>query len=87
MKKSERKELLEVYKKLELVTAQLKKQTDSNKRLTHVKFVGITFEPDSYKRGEAELNDAISHGYNIITDYPTGSGVVISLGLYKTGGI
>ena len=50
--------------------------------LKDIKFVGVTFDPDSFKKGEDELNKAIEMGYKVITDYPTSTGVVFSVGLY-----
>ena len=52
--------------------------------LKDIKFVGVTFDPDSFKKGENELNKAIEMGYKVITDYPTQTGVVFSVGLYKS---
>jgi hypothetical protein len=52
--------------------------------LKGIKFVGVTFDPDSFKKGENELNKAIEMGYKVITDYPTSTGVVFSVGLYKS---
>jgi len=46
--------------------------------------LGVTFDPDSFKKGENELNKAIEMGYKVITDYPTSTGVVFSVGLYKS---
>ena len=62
----------------------MKKQINQNnsKILSTVKFVGVTFDPDSFKNGENELNKALKLGYKILTDYPTSSGVVFSVGLY-----
>ena len=51
--------------------------------LKDIKFVGVTFDPDNFKKGEDELNKAIEMGYKVIADYPTQSGVVFSVGLYK----
>ena len=53
------------------------------KTLKDIKFVGVTFDPDSFKNGEDELNKAIEMGYKVITDYPTSTGVVFSVGLYN----
>ena len=53
-----------------------------NQILKNIKFVGVTFDPDSFKNGEDELNKAIEMGYKVITDYPTSTGVVFSVGLY-----
>ena len=61
-------------------------QENKNKtpNLKDVKFVGVTFDPDNFKKGEDELNKAIEMGYKVITDYPTSTGVVFSVGLYDT---
>ena len=58
-------------------------QMKGSRQLVHVKFVGICFDEGTWKQGEETLNDAIEHGYEVIKDYPTGAGVVITLGLYK----
>ena len=50
--------------------------------LKNVKFIGVPFDPDNFKKGEDELNKAIEMGYKVITDYPTSTGVVFSVGLY-----
>ena len=52
--------------------------------LKNVKFLGVTFDPDSFKKGENELNKAIGMGYKILVDYPTQTGVVFSVGLYDS---
>ena len=52
--------------------------------LKNIKFLGVTFDPDSFKKGEDELNKAIEMGYKVITDYSTSTGVVFSVGLYDT---
>ena len=62
---------------------QIKKE---NQFLKNIKFVGVTFDPDSFKKGENELNKAIEMGYKVITDYPTSTGVVFSVGLYDVKG-
>lgn len=54
-----------------------------SKILSAVKFVGITFDPNSYKKGQEELNHAIKMGYKVLADYPTSLGVVFSVGLYE----
>ena len=46
------------------------------KKLTKMKFVGVIFEPEKYKTGEAEINDALSNGFEVIRDFQTGSGIV-----------
>jgi hypothetical protein len=48
-----------------------------------MKFVGIVFEPEKYKTGEAEINDALSNGFEVIRDFQTGSGIVMALGKWE----
>jgi len=52
--------------------------------LKNIKFIGVPFDPDNFKKGEDELNKAIEMGYKVITDYSTSTGVVFSVGLYDT---
>ena len=67
--------------KLEKQIQKLKKKP--RKKLTKMKFVGIVFEPEKYKTGEAEINDALSNGFEVIRDFQTGSGIVMALGKWE----
>ena len=88
MNKADRKRFSNVEASLSKITQVIVDDSEkSNKRLVKVRFVGVTFEPDSYSNGENQLNDALDHGYKVIRDYPTGAGVVIALGLYKNGAV
>tara|TARA_Y100001934_G_scaffold213512_1_gene252837 strand:+ start:1651 stop:1917 length:267 start_codon:yes stop_codon:yes gene_type:complete len=88
MNKADRKRFSNVEASLSKITQEIVDDSEkSNKRLVKVRFVGVTFEPDSYSNGENQLNDALDHGYKVIRDYPTGAGVVIALGLYKNGAV
>ena len=51
--------------------------------LKAIKFVGIVFDKDEYKKGEAELNGFLEKGYKVIKDFQTSSGIVVSLGKYE----
>jgi len=77
MKKSERQRFREVEARIGQISHNL---TEKDERLVRVKFVGVTFEPDSYSNGEGQLNDALDHGYKVISEYPTGAGFVKALG-------
>ena len=48
-----------------------------------MKFVGVVFEPEKYKTGEAEINDALANGFEVIRDFQTGSGIVVTLGKWE----
>ena len=52
-------------------------------KLTKMKFVGVVFDPEKYKAGEAEINDALSDGFEVIRDFQTGGGIVMALGKWE----
>ena len=64
--------------KLEKDIKKLKKR--KSRKLTKIKFVGVAFDPEKYKAGEAEINDALSDGFEVLRDFETGGGIVIALG-------
>ena len=53
------------------------------RKLTKIKFVGVVFDPEKYKAGEAEINDALSEGFEVIRDFETGGGIVMTLGKWE----
>ena len=55
------------------------------RKLTKIKFVGVVFDPEKYKAGEAEINDALSDGFEVIRDFETGGGIVLALGKWEKG--
>ena len=60
---------------------QLKRK--SARKLTMMKFVGVAFDPQKYKAGEAEINEALSDGFEVLRDFETGGGIVIALGKWE----
>ena len=50
------------------------------RKLRKIKFVGVAFDPQKYKAGETEINDALSEGFEVIRDFQTGGGIVMALG-------
>ena len=58
-----------------------KKQT---RKMTAMKFVGVVFDPEKYKAGETEINEALSNGFEVLRDFETGGGIVIALGKWET---
>ena len=56
------------------------------RKLTKIKFVGVAFDPQKYKAGEAEINDALSEGFEVIRDFETGGGIVMTLGKWEKEG-
>ena len=67
--------------KMEKDIKLLKKR--KTRKLTKMKFVGVVFDPQKYKAGEAEINDALSDGFEVIRDFETGGGIVLALGKYE----
>ena len=60
---------------------KLKKK--SRRKMTAMKFIGVAFDPEKYKAGEAEINDALSDGFEVLRDFETGGGIVIALGKWE----
>jgi len=70
--------------KLEKDIKKLKKRPP--RKMTAMKFVGVAFDPEKYKAGEAEINEALSNGFEVLRDFETGGGIVIALGKWKNKG-
>ena len=60
---------------------KLKKK--SRRKMTAMKFVGVIFDPKKFKTGEAEFNDALADGFEVIRDFETGGGIVMALGKWE----
>ena len=56
------------------------------KKMTAMKFVGVAFDPEKYKTGEAEINEALSEGFEVLRDFETGGGIVMALGKWENKG-
>ena len=56
------------------------------RKMTAMKFVGVVFDPEKYKAGETEINEALSDGFEVLRDFETGGGIVIALGKWKNKG-
>ena len=70
--------------KMEKDIKKLKKRQP--RKMTAMKFVGVVFDPEKYKAGEAEINDALSEGFEVIRDFETGGGIVMTLGKWEKEG-
>ena len=60
---------------------KLKKK--SRRTMTAMKFVGVVFDPEKFKSGEAEINDALSDGFEVMRDFETAGGIVMALGKWE----
>ena len=56
------------------------------RKMTAMKFVGVVFDPEKYKAGEEEINEALSDGFEVIQDFQTGGGIVFALGKWENKG-
>jgi len=59
----------------------------SDKKLAIIKFVPVEFNYDNFKSGENAVNDTLGQGYVVIDSYKTESGLVMVMGLYRSGAV
>jgi hypothetical protein len=55
------------------------KQYNKDQSSFTIKFVPVQFEMEEYEKGQDELNDSISQGWRIVTEYQTPAGIIFSL--------
>ena len=83
------KAMIDRIEKSERLIKNLRKKIKENgtkkDELKAVKFIGVEFDPDTYKNGEAEVNDYLDKGFQFVRDYQTASGLVIALGKFDKG--
>ena len=73
--------------KIEKIEKDIKKlKKRQPRKMTAMKFVGVAFDPEKYKAGEAEINEALSNGFEVLRDFETGGGIVIALGKWENKG-
>ena len=73
--------------KIEEMEKDIKKlKKRQSRKMTAMKFVGVVFDPEKYKAGEAEINEALSEGFEVLRDFETGGGIVIALGKWENKG-
>jgi len=71
--------------KIEKIEKEIKKlKKKQSRKMTAMKFVGVVFDPEKYKAGEAEINEALSNGFEVLRDFETGGGIVLALGKWET---
>ena len=83
MDRDERKEVDTLKQKVQ----EISEQQRMTRKIANVKYIAVEFDYKQYKNGEKEVNDAISHGYEVIENYKTESGIVVVLGLYRFGAV
>ena len=58
-----------------------------DKKLANIRFVPVEFNYDKFKSGENEVNDILARGYVVIDNYKTEAGLVMVMGLYRSGAV
>ena len=64
---------------------RIREKGSKKDELKAVKFIGVEFDPDTYKTGEDEVNAYLNKGFQFVRDYQTASGLVIALGRFEKG--
>ena len=64
---------------------KIREKDKKKDELKAVKFIGVEFDPETYKNGEDEVNDYLNKGFQFVRDYQTASGLVIALGRFEKG--
>ena len=87
MEKENDSKIEELEKSIDKQGKDIKKlKKKSHRKMTAMKFVGVAFDPEKYKAGEAEINDALANGFEVLRDLETGGGIVIALGKWENRG-
>ena len=55
-------------------------ESERQKRMMKLKYIGVEFDPTSVKKGEDEVNAALKEGFEPIRDFETAKGIVMVLG-------
>ena len=84
MEKENDSEIEELKKCIDKQGKDIKKlKKRQARKMTAMKFVGVIFDPEKFKTGEAEINDALADGFEVIRDFETGGGIVMALGKWE----
>ena len=84
MEKENDSKIEELEKSIDKHGKDIKKlKKKSRRKMTAMKFVGVIFDPEKFKTGEAEINDALADGFEVIRDFETGGGIVMALGKWE----
>ena len=73
----------EIYSKIEEMKKDIMEQEIQPRKMTAMKFVGVAFDPEKYKAGEAEINEALSDGFEVMRDFETGGGIVMCMAKWE----
>ena len=80
MSRFEESKLMEHEGRLDEISQEIQsimEEKSKKRKMTKFKVIAIEFKEDKYKKGEAQVNQNLSYGYEITKDFQTESGVVI----------
>ena len=84
MEKENDSKIEELEKSIDKQGKDIKKlKKKQARKMTAMKFVGVLFDPEKFKTGEDEINDALANGFEVIRDFETGGGIVMALGKWE----
>ena len=84
MEKESDSKIKELEKRIKYQSKDIKRLKKLQARkMTAMKFVGVIFDPEKFKTGEAEINNALADGFEVIRDFETGGGIVMALGKWE----
>ena len=84
MEKENDSKIEELEKSIDRQGKDIKKlKKKQARKMIAMKFVGVIFDPEKFKTGEAEINDALADGFEVIRDFETGGGIVMALGKWE----
>ena len=84
MERESDSKIKELQKRIDKQAKDLKKlEEKSQMRMTAMRFVGVIFDPEKFKTGEAQINQALADGFEVIRDFETGGGIVMALGKWE----
>ena len=84
MERESDSKIKELQKRIDKQAKDLKKlEEKSQMRMTAMRFVGVIFDPEKFKTGETQINQALADGFEVIRDFETGGGIVMALGKWE----
>ncbi len=84
MKKLDRAKMEQFERTLSTISSDVKALKDKRERsMIEMRLVGIAFDPNKYKDGENQVNNALGEGFEIMRDFETGGGIVMCLAKWK----
>ena len=84
-KKENTSKIYKLKKRIRIQKDEIRKLKAPKRKMTKIKFIGVPFDPREVKSGEAEINEALADGFEVMRDFLTAGGIVMTLGKWKIG--